>query len=341
MTAIESESHLLDVLTEPGPALIESMAALDGPLVVLGAGGKMGPTLCVRAVRAARARSRPLEVIAVSRFSDKSQKAWLEANGCTPIEADLMDRNALHRLPDSLHVIYLVGMKFGTQSNPSLTWAVNALIPDYVCDRYSKARIVALSTGNVYPMTPVSAGGSVESDPLTPHGEYANACVARERIFEYKARRSAVQVVSIRLNYAIDLRYGVLVDLAQRIYSGEPVDLAMGYFNCIWQGDANDAILRSLPLASSPARILNLTGEEIHSVREVALRLGVIMGKEVRFTGTESSTALLNNSALAHELLGKPAVSLDKMLKWTAHWITTGQRLLNKPTYFHVRDGSY
>lgn len=337
----DSESDLLDLLTQPSEALIEFIATVDGPLVVLGAGGKMGPTLCVRAQRAARAASSSVQVIAVSRFSDKQLQAWLESEGVKTIACDLMDREMLKHLPDAQHVIYLVGMKFGTQDNPALTWAVNALIPDYICDRYREAQLVALSTGNVYPMTSIHEGGSIESDALIPLGEYANACVARERIFEYKTQQYDLAVVSVRLNYAIDLRYGILVDLAQKILAGNPVDLTMGYFNCIWQGDANDMILRTLPLATSPASALNLTGKEILSVRETALKLGQLMGKPVTFTGKESTTALLNNSTKAHQLLNQPLISIDQMLQWTATWVQSGNPLLNKPTHFQVRDGKY
>lgn len=338
---IETEAHLLEVLTRPSEALIEYISSLEGPLLVLGAGGKMGPTLCVQALRAARAASHQMDVIAVSRFSDATKKAWLDAQGVITIKADLMDRNALRHLPHAKNVIYLLGMKFGTTTNPALTWAVNALAPEYICERYSEARIVALSTGNVYALAALDKGGSVETDPLTPIGEYANACVARERIFEYNSLQSSVQIVSIRLNYAIDLRYGVLVDIAQKIHAGQAVDVTMGYFNCIWQGDANDMITRSLSLATSPVRILNLTGEKVCSVRETALKLAELMGKEVTFTGTESSTALLSNSTRSHQLLGPPAVPVDQMLEWTAHWVGAGHRVLNKPTYFQVRDGSY
>ncbi|MBX2819427.1 MAG: NAD(P)-dependent oxidoreductase [Rhodothermaceae bacterium] len=338
---IKTEPQLLDLLTRPSEALVAFMATLQGPLVILGAGGKMGPTLCVRAKRAAEQASNPIPIIAVSRFSDKGQKAWLESKGVQTHSCDLMDRDSLRNFPDAEHVIYLVGMKFGTQSNPALTWAVNALIPDYMCERYPNARIVALSTGNVYTMTEVEGGGSVESDPLEPLGEYANACVARERVFEYKSQQLGTAIVSIRLNYAIDLRYGVLVDLAQKIIAGKPVDLTMGYFNCIWQGDANDMILRALPLATSPARALNVTGKETLSVRKTALALGRLMNKPVSFSGTESTIALLNNSAVAHDELGPPSVGIEEMLEWTARWIQDGNQLLNKPTHFETRDGKY
>ena len=230
------------------------------PFLVLGAGGKMGPTLCVRVQRAAMQAGVPLEVIAVSRFSNAKKKTWLESQGVTAITCDLMNRSEVATLPSAKDIIYLVGMKFGTQANPSLTWAMNTLVPAVVSEKYPESRVVALSTGNVYPFTEVTRGGSKEQDALIPLGEYANACVARERIFEHYSRISPMQVVNIRLNYAIDLRYGVLIDLARQINAGQPVDLTMGYFNCIWQGDANDMIVRSLDLATAPASALNLTG---------------------------------------------------------------------------------
>ena len=338
---IESEKDLLDVLTRPSDQLIEYISTLSGPLLVLGAGGKMGPTLCVRAHRAAKQASVPLDVIAVSRFSSPEKREWLESEGVQTIACDLMNRAEIAALPGAENIIYLVGMKFGTQNNPSLTWAVNTLTPAMVSERYPEARIVALSTGNVYPFIPVQKGGSVEGDVLTPLGEYANACVARERIFEYYTQVSSTQAVNVRLNYAIDLRYGVLVDLANQISRGEPIDLTMGYFNCIWQGDANDMIIRALDLAESPARALNLTGPETLQVRSVAKQLGRLLGKEVRFTGQETPTALLNNSTLAHLLLGAPEISIEQMIHRVADWVNRDLPTMQKPTHFQVRDGQY
>ncbi len=338
---IATEDELDEVMTRPSAALKAFIRTLRGPLVVLGAGGKMGPSLCVRACRAADEAGHGLEVVAVSRFSDQAARAGLDARGVRTLACDLMDRKALRDLPDAENVIYLVGMKFGTQQNPARTWAVNTLVPAYVAERYPASRIVALSTGNVYALSPVVGGGSMETDALTPLGEYANAAVARERIFEYGSQQAGTPLVLVRLNYAVDLRYGVLVDLARKVATGAPIDVTMGHFNCIWQGDANDMILRSLDLAASPPMPLNLTGPQVLSVRDVARRQGALMARPVHFVGLEAETALLSDSARACAALGAPPTPLDAMLRWTAHWIERGGPTLDKPTHFEVRDGQY
>lgn len=338
---IASEAELDEVMTRPSKALVDMIAQVRSPLVVLGAGGKMGPSLAVRAVRAAEAAGHALDVVAVSRFSDAAARQWLEARGVRTLSADLMRRDSLARLPDAHDVLYLVGLKFGTQSDPARTWAVNTLAPAYVAERYPAARLVALSTGNVYPLTPVARGGSVEGDPLTPLGEYANACVARERLFAYFAQTGGPATVLVRLNYAVDLRYGVFVDLGRRLLAGQPIDVTMGYLNAIWQGDANDMILRMLPLATRPARPLNLTGLDVLSVRDVATRLAELLGVSAEIAGQEAPTALLSRAGEAAALLGPPETPLERVLRWTAHWLRQGGPLLGKPTRFEVRDGSY
>lgn len=338
---IEDEVQLDDLLTRPRPQLAEFIRQVRSPLLILGAGGKMGPTLAVLAHRAAVAAGHQLRVIAVSRFSNATARAWLESRGVETISCDLFDREAMAKLPDAADLLYLVGMKFGTGQNPSLTWAANTIIPTNATERFPGARIVALSTGNVYPMVPVASGGATETNALTPLGEYANAAIARERLFEFHSRQRGTPVVLVRLNYALDLRYGVLHDLAQRIWSGKPVDLTSGYFNCIWQGDANDCIVRSLGLAASPPLALNLTGPEVLSVRTVAMQLAELMGKPVQFTGREADLALLNNPARAIQLLGPPPTPLEQAIRWTAHWVMRGGVSLNKPTHFEVRDGKY
>jgi dTDP-4-dehydrorhamnose reductase len=339
--SINSEKELEEVLTHPGPALVDSIRRLSSPLVVLGAGGKMGPTLAVLARRAADAAQHALEIIAVSRFSDEGTRSSLERHGVKTWPADLLDRDGVQKLPASANIIYLVGLKFGTAQNPSLTWAVNTLAPAHVAERYPAARIVALSTGNVYPLTPVQAGGATENEPLTPAGEYPNAAVARERIFEHFAEKNATPFALLRLNYAVELRYGVLVDIARRVWTGEPIDVSNGFFNCIWQGDANEMILRSFPLAEVPARAWNLTSPRVLSVREVAENFARLFDKPVRFIGAEAETALLSNASRLCAELGAPATSLDTMIRWTAHWVKSGGRYLNKPTHFEVRDGAY
>lgn len=337
---LADEAALDDWMTRPSDALSAFVASLRGPLVVLGAGGKMGPSLCVLARRAAEAAGRDLDVVAISRFSDPAAREWLEARDVRTMSCDLMEDD-LAALPDAENVLYLVGLKFGTERAPARTWAVNTLIPARVCERYAGSRIVALSSGNVYPFVPVASSGSVETDTLTPLGEYPNACVARERIFEYAAERHEGSGVLVRLNYAVDLRYGVLVDLAQRIAAGEPIDLTMGYLNCIWQRDANDAILRALALAEAPMRPLNLTGTQVLPVRTLAERLAELMDRPASFVGQEAETALLSNVTQMVETLGAPETPLDVVLRWTADWIAHNQPTLGKPTRFEVRDGQY
>lgn len=338
---IDTEAELDEVMTRPTAALTAFVRTVEGPLVVLGAGGKMGPSLCVQARRAAEAAGHDLDVIAISRFTNPAMRERLEARGVQTLACDLMDRAALAGLPDAANVIYLVGLKFGTQQDPARTWAVNTLIPALVAERYARSRLVALSTGNVYPLVPVASGGSVETDALTPLGEYANACVARERIFQFYSERHATPIALIRLNYALDLRYGILVDIAQKILAGQAIDVTMGYLNGIWQGDANAMIIRALDLAASPPAPLNLTGPAVLSVRDLARRLGALMDCPVQVTGTEAGTALLSNPARACAALGIPPTPLDTVLRWTAHWIRHGRPTLNKPTHFDARDGRY
>jgi nucleoside-diphosphate-sugar epimerase len=338
---VESEDALDELLTRPSPALVEFMRTVRGPLVVLGAGGKMGPSLAVLARRAAVAAGQALEVIAASRFSDTRARVWLEERGVTPVSVDLLDPDALNRLPDATNLIYLVGLKFGTAQNPGLTWAVNTLVPDRVCRRYPEARIVALSTGNVYPLSLVARGGAEENDPLTPLGEYANAAVARERIFDFHARNAGPSVALLRLYYAVELRYGVLVDIARKVFEGESIDLSNGHVTCIWQGDANEMILRSLDLVRMPPRAFNLCRPEVFSVRAIAEKLGQLMGRPPQFTGRETDRAIIGNAARLCDALGPPAIPLERMLEWIADWVARGGRSLHRPTHFETRDGSY
>jgi nucleoside-diphosphate-sugar epimerase len=338
---ITSEDQLDEALTRPSVRLVEFIRQVRSPLLVLGAGGKMGPTLAVLARRAADAAGHPLRVSAVSRFHNPAVRTWLEERGVETISCDLFNGSQVDRLPDAGDIIYLVGVKFGTTQNPALTWAANTIIPTNVAGRFPQARIVALSTGNVYPLVPVADGGATETHSLTPVGEYANAAVARERMFEFHASKHGTPMVLVRLNYAVELRYGVLHDLAAKVWAGQRVDLTTGRFNCIWQGDANDAILRSLALTANPPLALNLTGPELLSVRAMAGRLGELMGKPAMFTGTESAVALLNNPAHACKLLGPPPTPLETVLRWTAQWVMSAGPSLNKPTHFEIRDGRY
>lgn len=338
---IESEEQLDDLLTRPGSKLVEFVKTVSSPLLILGAGGKMGPTLAVLARRAADAAGHPLEVIAVSRYSDKAARQWLEACGVKTLSHDLLDEATVARLPEAEHVIYLVGLKFGTAQNPSATWAMNTIVPARIAERYRSSRIAALSTGNVYPMSEVSRGGALETASLTPLGEYANAAVGRERIFEFYAQKNSTRLALLRLFYAVDLRYGVLVDIALMVHQGQPIPLANGHFNCIWQGDANEMAIRSLALASLPPAAYNLTSAEALSARKVATQLGELMGKPAQFSGAESETALLGNTTKLRAQLGDPATPLDAMICWTADWVKRGGRSLGKPTHFDVRDGRY
>lgn len=338
---IDDEEALDEVLTRPSAALVEFVKTLRGPLLILGAGGKMGPSLAVQARRAAEAAGCVLDIVAASRYSDPHARKWLEDRGIRTISADLLSREALSSLPDAENVIYLVGLKFGTAQNPAMTWAMNTLVPANVAERYSRARIVALSSGNIYPFVPVSSGGATESHPLTPIGEYPNACVARERIFEYFAQCNGTPIVTARLSYAVELRYGVLLDMATKIWAGEPLDVSMNSLNWIWQGDANEMIVRMLAHAASPSLALNLTGPQPLSIRTAATHLSKLLEKPVHFTGAEADTAMLCNSARTCELLGAPATQLDTVLRWVAHWVKHGGRSLGKPTHFEVRDGKY
>lgn len=339
--SISTEAELESLLTEPSDALVKFIPRVRSPLLILGAGGKMGPTLAILARRAAEEAGHRLEVIAVSRFSDNTARNSLESQGVKTISADLLERPAVENLPDADNIIYLVGMKFGASENPSTTWAMNTVVPARVAERYPRARIVALSSGNVYPMSAVSAGGSVETDPLTPLGEYANSVIGRERVFEYFSRRNGTPIAMLRLFYAVELRYGVLVDIATKVYAGEPIDLASGNFNCIWQGDANDMILRSLDLAASPMAARNLCRREIFSTREIALRFGELLDRRPEFVGAESPAALLGNARQLCDELGEPSMQLDALVPMIADWVKRGGRNLGRPTHFETRDGKY
>ena len=338
---IRTEAELDELLTRPGAALTDFIRTVSSPLVVLGAGGKMGPTLAVLARRAALAAGHNLDVIAVSRFSDAARRQWLEERGVKTVSCDLLEATSLAQLPEAENVIYLVGLKFGTGKNPAATWAMNTVVPARVAERYARARLAALSTGNVYPLTEVSAGGARETDALTPLGEYANASVGRERVFEFYSLRNRTPLALLRLYYAVELRYGVLVDIARKIHAGQPVELANGYFNCIWQGDANEMILRALALADSPPSVWNLCRPEIFAVRALASRLGELLNRPARFGGVEASTAYLGNAARTCAVLGQPLTPMDAVLRWTAHWVKQGGSNLGRPTHFEVRDGKY
>ncbi len=339
--SFRDEEELDEFMTRPSVSLVNAVRAFPKRLLVLGAGGKMGPSLAVRAARAAGVAKHDMTVTAVSRFSDSASRAWLNARGVETVPCDLMDRRQTESLPDADAIVYLVGRKFGTSEHPDLTWAINTIPVVNAVDRYAGIPFVALSTGCVYPFVDAAGAGSNESDELTPIGEYANACVARERLFEYLSRKTGTPVVQVRLNYALDLRYGVLVDIARAIVEEGRVDVSMGWFNAIWQGDANDAILRLIPHADIPPLPINLTGEGKQSVRQMAMTLSGHLGKSVAIVGDEGHRALLSNTERSVELLGSPSVPLDVVAKWTAAWMLAGGRTLGKPTRFQETSGVY
>lgn len=338
---IANEEHLEELLSRPTAETIEMFKKLDGDIIFLGIAGKIGPSLANMAKRACNEAGITKRIIGVSRFRDLEEKMQIEEFGIETIQGDLLDRNFLESLPKVKNVFFLAGMKFGSVDNLSLTWAMNSYLPALVVEYFKDSRIVAYSTGCVYPLVPVRSGGSMEIDMPQPVGEYAQSCLGRERMFEYGSRKNGTPVSLIRLNYAVEPRYGVLVDIATKVKNKLPVDLTMGYFNVIWQGDANDVVLRSINHANSPANVLNITGPDILSVRQVALEFGKIFDVEPTLVGAESQTALLSNSNLAYSLFGKPKVPVSKAIQWTARWMEEDRKLLGKPTHFEVRDGKY
>jgi nucleoside-diphosphate-sugar epimerase len=338
---IPSVEALDDLLSEPTAAAIQAISRLDGDLLVLGVAGKMGPTLARMAVRAAAAAGVGRRVIGVARFSDPAVRAKLEQAGVETIRCDLLDEAQLAALPDAPNVVYMPAMKFGSTGQEARTWAMNTLLAGDCARKYRGSRVVVFSTGNVYGLTPVAGGGSRETDPPRPAGEYAMSCLGRERLFEYVSRAHGTRCALIRLNYAADLRYGVLADLARRVWAGEPIDLSMGHFNVVWQADANAMTLAAFDHVASPPFVLNVAGPETLSVRAVCERFGELMGKPPRFTGTEAADALLSNGQPGHRLFGYPRVSADRLIVWVAGWVTSGGPDLGKPTHFEARDGAF
>jgi len=338
---IQSEAELEDRLSTPSAEDVAVFRELEGDIVIIGVAGKMGPSLARRAVRAAAESGVNRRVIGVSRFSTPASERYLQESGVETLRVDLLDASCFEALPDASNVIFMAGRKFGSTGAESLTWAMNAYLPALIAQRYYHSRIVAFSSGNVYPLVPVVSGGAREATPPAPVGEYAQSALARERMFEHFSRVYGTLVTVLRLNYAIDLRYGVLLDVGSKVFEGRTVDLTMGAANVIWQGDANSVALRSLPLGQSPPRILNLTGPETLSIRALAKRFGEFFEKEPVFGGQEAPTALLSNAAHCHRRFGYPSVSVDQMIEWTAHWIKMGGATLNKPTHFEARDGKF
>lgn len=338
----QTEEHLDERLTTPSGPLIDDLRGGHGDIVILGAGGKMGPTLCRLARRALDAAGRDGDrVHAVSRWSNAAAANTLTERKIDAVPFDLLGDQDLAGLPDASNVIFMVGAKFGTATRPGLAWAVNTTLPDRVARRYPNARIVALSTGNVYPFVPVTSGGCRETDATGPVGEYAMSCLGRERVLQHAAATRGTAVALLRLNYAVDLRYGVLADIGQAVLAGEPVDTRTPAVNVVWQGYANEVILRALAHAAPEPFVLNLTGPETASVRHVAARFAERFGVEPAFTGEEGPTALLSDAADCHRLFGYPGVSLGTLIDWQAEWLAAGLPTLGKPTKFASRDGRF
>jgi len=338
---IKSEADLDDRLSTPSAEDVNLFRELEGDLIIIGVAGKMGPSLARRAVRASRAAGPPRRVIGVSRFSTPSSERLLQEAGVETLRIDLLDAGAVAALPDARNVLFMAGRKFGSTGAESLTWAMNAYLPALVAERYRHSRIVVFSSGNVYPLVPVDSGGATEETLPAPLGEYAQSVLARERIFEHFSRRYETPVTLVRLNYAIDLRYGVLMDIGSKVFAGQPLDITMGAVNVIWQGDANSVALRSLAHCQTPPWVLNLTGPETLSVRALAQRFGEIFGRAPVLTGQEALTGLLNNASRCQRTFGAPTVTVEQMIQWTAHWITSGGATLDKPTHFESRDGRF
>lgn len=342
MNPIRSIAELDEALSLPTRGVLDSLRSVQGDVLVLGAGGKLGPTLA-RMVRRGLdeigAASR--RVVAVSRFTNPAVSAALREVGVETISCDLTNRVALADLPDFANVLYLVGQKFGTYESPEKTWFINTIVPALVAERFPKSRIVALSTGCVYPLAAIDGPGSSEIDPLGPPGEYANSCVGRERVLEHYAHVNQTPMVFVRLCYAIDLRYGVLLDLAQQIWRQQPIDVGMGATHVIWQGDANARIVQCLARAAVPPAIVNVTGRERLSIRGLAKRLGELLNREVQLTGQEGNTAWVWNAERSYDWFGSPTVSVDEMLHATVEWVLFGGATLDRPTHFEARDGQF
>ncbi len=338
---IATIAQLEDILSEPSERLINDIAKIEGDIMILGLGGKMGPTLAKLAKRAIDEAGITKRIIGASRFSNEGLFQELTDFGIECIKVDLLSDQDLMKLPDVKNVIYMAGNKFGTSGNEHFTWAMNAYLPGRVSEKYKGSRIVVFSTGNVYPFVPINSGGAIEGTKPSPIGEYAQSCLGRERVFEHFSIKNGTEMLLYRLNYALDLRYGVLLEVAKAVANHKSIDLGMGFANVIWQGDANEYAIRSLLHCESPARKLNVTGPETISVQWLAEEFGKLLGKTPTFENRPTDTALLNNSDQAHTLFGNPLVSLEEMIKWTANWVEIEGEQLGKPTHFQERKGDF
>lgn len=334
---INTVDELDELLSRPYDALIESVKTLNGDIMILGAGGKVGPTIAMMAKRAIDAAGVKKDVYAVDLFPMPK----LEAQGIKTVTCDMMNLDAVAALPQVENIVYMIGRKFGSTGQEHLTWATNVIVPYHAARAFTGSRIVAFSTGCVYPLMHYSTGGATEATPAEPIGEYAQSCLGRERMFDYFAEEKGEKVLHFRLNYAIDLRYGVLWDVASKVWAGEPVDITTNYANVIWQGDCSNIVLQCFGLATSPANILNVTGPDIIRIDETAQKFAKLMGKTVQFKGEPNGIAYLSNCGKMVELFGQPRVSVDTMIEWVAHWVASGGESLGKPTHFETQNGKY
>lgn len=338
---IQSEAELEDLLSTPSPEDIAFFRKLDGDLIIVGVGGKIGPCLALRAGRTAQAAGAKTRIMGTDVHCEDLDADLFAAAGVEILCVDLLKPSSFATLPDAANVIFMAGRKFGSTGSEDLTWALNVYAPALVAERYRRSRIVVFSSGNVYPFLPVITGGATEETAPAPLGDYAQSVLGRERMFGYFSSLHGTPVTLLRLNYAIDLRYGVLVDIGSKVFEGRTVDVTSGAANVIWQGDVNSIALRCLAHCDSPPFILNLTGPETLSIRAVAKRFGEIFGKEPILEGQEAPTALLSNAARCFRLFGYPTVTIDQLIEWTAHWIKIGGSNLGKPTHFETRDGKF
>lgn len=335
------KNTVLQEYLKPSPQLLNDIVKIEGDILILGAGGKMGPAMAKLAKDAINETKIRKRVIAASRFSDPDVWNDLNNHGITTIKADLLNEDDLKKLPETPNVIYLAGHKFGTTGNESYTWAMNTFLPGMVAKRFKQSNIVVFSSGNVYPLSPVTSGGMPEEMPASPIGEYAQSCLGRERIFQYFSQKNDTPILIYRLNYANDVSYGVLLEIAKSVYGDREIDLAMGNVNVIWQGDANEIAIRSLLHCAVPAKILNVTGPETISVRWIAQEFGKTFNKTPKFTGIEESNALLSNAAECFNLFGYPNISLKQMIELISHWVIEGGKIKEKSTHFQEREGKF
>ncbi|WP_047983341.1 NAD-dependent epimerase/dehydratase family protein [Ornithinibacillus californiensis] len=338
---MQTIAELEEIMTKPSQRLIDDLKQVNGDIMILGVGGKMGPTLAKLAKRAVDEAGLNTRIIGVSRFSSGNLQEELETSGIETIACDLLNEEELNQLPSVKNVIFMAGKKFGTMGNEHFTWAMNTYLPGRVAEKFADSNIIVFSSGNIYPFVDITKAGCTEETPTQPVGEYAQSCLGRERVFTYLSKKNNTPILLYRLNYAIDMRYGVLLEIAKQVFNDKPVDLTTGHVNVIWQGDANEYALRSLLHCSTDPAILNITGPETISVRWLAEEFGRHFNKEVTFVNSETPTALLNNAGKAHKLFGYPSTSLQQMVEWTADWLKNDGQMIDKPTHFQERQGAF